>query len=397
MFRTQEELNFWRQLCSPFPVNSYKQRPGHGGKTYSYISRRTLENRLDEVVGPTNWDTEYEIGQRGVTCKLKIRYKVYSDNGELAGFDEAIRSGGGGFRDNMETPDAADKSAYTSAFRVACSSFGIGRDLYEEGMPSYVADLFGGWASGLPQDRQTAPAPQQPPAGGYSQQSSGQQGPRFDPPIGKIGKAAYAWAKSMTDYFQFDLLAIMVNLAKSRNLSVFTDRWDEAFTNEALAAAVVAASRQPTYKGELDQWLPQQTQQVHQQQSLPMQATPVNPGSYGQQQSGSQSVAAQVQQNIVNNPTGLEGVKKAIVAQITALVFTRTGHAPSKEEQVAAICEISAAVNDGNGVRGQILRSLRDCNDAKWLGNMKSWADKAIADLSKDKTMQQAEDDGLPC
>ena len=391
------ETEFWRRLCAPFPAQSYRSRKGSGGKDWTYIPPRVLMNRLDDVLGPANWDTELQDTARGAIITLHLRVPSYDDAGKYLGLKLVSRTGSGAFKSGNGGLDenGVMMGAETTAFRKVCSTFGIGRDLYREGMPMYLADLFGGVASATPQSQATAP---QPPAqsyqqsqGGYQQpqqsQQTQQQGVRFDPPFGKPGKNAFAWSKGVSDHFQYDILGVMINLAAQSGLSKYTNDWPPDFVDRAIVAGMIAASKLAHYKGEFDQWMPSQ------------QAQPQQPHN---------DYAGQVQQNIQNAPPAqqpIQGatdpngpIRKAIVAQVTSLIHARTGHAPSPEALVAGIGEISAAVLNGQGFRGEVLTSLRSCVDTRWLSNIKAQADKQIAELAHARSMDnQQEDDGLPC
>jgi hypothetical protein len=393
------DVEFMRRLCAPFPANTYKSRTGAGGKAWTYIDPRALENRLDDVVGPHFWMTDYQDTPRGMIVKLTIHMPLYDDAGNVTGRRAVWRDACGGFKDDGGmNADGAMKAAESNGFKKVCSHFGIGRDLYGGGMPAYLADLFGGWASGTPQSQATLPAPQQPtsqaPNGQTSQPGqAGSQPPRFDPPIGKPGKNVYAWGKKMSEYFSYDLFGTMVQAAKAEGQEVYTDKWNQDFSDRAVALAMVTASRLNHYQGEFDQWLPSDPKPAA---KPPMTTTPAE-GNY----------AGAVQNNIVNNPAipaaappsdALAGLKKAIVAQIQAVIHARTGKQPEMTEVAAAIGEISANCLSGNGCRGEVLQSLRNCQDQRWLNNIKTEIAKQIADLAHQRSLADAqEDDGLPC
>ena len=120
-----------KRLAEPFPERDVEWRIGQVGKNgkgpwakvLAYISNRAVQQRLDDVCGPENWQNEYKPGPSGgVVCGLSIRC-----NGEwVTKWDGAentdIESIKGGLSDSMKR---------------AAVQWGIGRYLY---------DLEEGWA-----------------------------------------------------------------------------------------------------------------------------------------------------------------------------------------------------------------------------------------------------------
>src|SRR5689334_18470561 len=69
----ETQLAFWRALCAPFAEAELSTVKGRGGmKELTYIDKRALENRLDDVAGPFGWFPEYEATARGYKCRLSI-------------------------------------------------------------------------------------------------------------------------------------------------------------------------------------------------------------------------------------------------------------------------------------------------------------------------------------
>ena len=82
-----------------------------------------IEDRLDEVLGPRNWQDEYECLPGGsVTCKLKIRL----DDEWITKMDV------GSAAEHMDEGDRR-KAAFSDALKRAAVKFGIGRYLYRVG------------------------------------------------------------------------------------------------------------------------------------------------------------------------------------------------------------------------------------------------------------------------
>ncbi len=87
------------------------------GLALAYVSARAIQNRLDEVLGFTNWKVAYKEVTGGYLCSLSIRVN-----------DEWITKEDGA----NETDFEAIKGGLSNALkRVASSGFGIGRYLYD--------------------------------------------------------------------------------------------------------------------------------------------------------------------------------------------------------------------------------------------------------------------------
>jgi hypothetical protein len=120
------------QLRAPFPSASINWRVGQTnsdktqGQALPYLDGRTIQNRLDEVLGAQNWQVEYKSSplSNGLICRLGVQVDgqwVFKEDG--AQFD-AVRSDGSNNREMVV------KGAYTDAFKRAAVMWGIGRYLY---------------------------------------------------------------------------------------------------------------------------------------------------------------------------------------------------------------------------------------------------------------------------
>src|SRR5271166_3387348 len=117
-------------LCAPFPENEIKWRP-QGDIQIAFITARHVMNRLDSVVGPENWFDEYiPFGDNGVLCKLYVRF-------EDTGFITKCGIGGAA---GMSNEDDNEKSAFSSALKIAAVKFGVGRYLYNNGVPDFCGE-----------------------------------------------------------------------------------------------------------------------------------------------------------------------------------------------------------------------------------------------------------------
>jgi hypothetical protein len=171
-------------LAAPFAGDQVKQRPGGRGTTLSYITARTAMNRLDEVLGPENWEDEMIETKDGLMCKLTIT---------LPDGRRVTKTDGGGFAD-MPEEDNTEKSGYSDAFKRACVKFGIARYLYRDGVPGFAARNATAATGRAPASQPQAVAPARrddpPPA---RAQGSGHR------PEVQTGRGLFAWIRKCED------------------------------------------------------------------------------------------------------------------------------------------------------------------------------------------------------
>lgn len=126
------EATLRERLARPFNEKELKffpvamSRDGKTAKVGSYIDARAVEDRLDEEVGPGNWQTAYRCidpGDKAVECTLSIRI-----DGEWAGKADV------GYPNEAKDADNPDKepwkAAYSDALKRAAVQWGIGRYIY---------------------------------------------------------------------------------------------------------------------------------------------------------------------------------------------------------------------------------------------------------------------------
>lgn len=357
---TEEQREFWRSLTAPFPRDAYKIRDGAKGKKFTYLDSRTIENRLDDVVGPENWDLIQEETSRGVISRLALR--VPGNDGNIV---TVTRTGGGGFR-QLQDNDSSYKSGFTSSFRSAAARFGIGRDLYGNGMPAYCADLHSGHASGMPSTGAgSGPPPRDSRTSSNGNGYSNSNGGDMKPPYGKTGKASYAWAKKASDHFQIDVLGRMIEYAKKRKKPERTDQWDEGFLDECLSKTVGWLKTLDNYNGEFGQ------------------ADPKEPAIDNTPQPRQQA----------QEPGQIHSLVAPITAAVNALIHKQTGRDATPAEIVACIQELASSVPDGNGVRGQVMQSLRNCQDGAWLKRILDAVNKRIQEIAQTADDAPLDDD----
>lgn len=114
------------KLAAPFPGDRISWRVGSTTKDKSkglalaYIDARDVQDRLDQVCGPSNWMNRYPHANGKTVCEIGIRI-----NGEW------IWKADGAGDSDVE----AEKGALSDAFKRAAVRWGIGRYLYDLDSP----------------------------------------------------------------------------------------------------------------------------------------------------------------------------------------------------------------------------------------------------------------------
>jgi hypothetical protein len=142
-----EELT--EALASPFDLREVRFKPavvsGNRALALAYVDARVIQDRLDDVLGVTGWQDEYECLPDGsVVCRLRLRL----------GDEWITKMDVGG---QSEQPDEGDrrKAAFSDALKRAAVKFGVGRYLYR--LPSQ-------WVEYDSHKRQFARTPTLPPS-----------------------------------------------------------------------------------------------------------------------------------------------------------------------------------------------------------------------------------------
>jgi hypothetical protein len=118
----------WAALAAPFDPKEVKVRT-QAGRQLSYVTARTVMNRLDAVLGPENWWNRYRpAGGASVLCALTVR---------LPDGSTVTKCDAGGFAGMADAGDD-DKSGHSDALKRAAVLFGVGRYLYRDGVPTYA-------------------------------------------------------------------------------------------------------------------------------------------------------------------------------------------------------------------------------------------------------------------
>lgn len=137
---TDEDLeNVFNSLAAAFPNDVVHWRIGSTdakrnggkpskGKPLAYIDARDVMERLDEVVGPANWQNRYSHAEHKTACEIGIRV-----NGEWI-----WKADGAG-----DTDFEGNKGAFSDSFKRAAVRWGIGQYLYGIDAPWIPLDQWG--------------------------------------------------------------------------------------------------------------------------------------------------------------------------------------------------------------------------------------------------------------
>jgi hypothetical protein len=272
----EQQATFFRYLCAPFAPEQVKHL-NKKGVILSYITSRTLYNRLDEVCGPTGWYTEFFPRERGYTCRLHLR--VPNEEGK---YEWMYKEEGGGYA-GMSSEEDDEKSGYSDAAKRAGMAWGIARYLYGDGVPAYLGE-----APPIPEpplDLRAAPAPAAAPAqpawpmGAGAAPTSHGPAPSYrsirpgqaaasapnGPPAGTGGRAydnfrppragggAFAWGKHASDHFGADIVKFMETIAQNKGYAgARLKDWPQEQLDDVVWAVIREVRTWPNYQGEFE-------------------------------------------------------------------------------------------------------------------------------------------------
>ena len=125
------------KLNAETPEEERKYRVGstfsYDGKKFAkmlcYVDARYVQDKLDEVVGPTNWSSEFIEIKGNLFCKITITFQREDGN-----YDTIFKMDCG-----VESNVEKQKGEASDAFKRAAVQFGIGRDLYN--LPDYKVEM----------------------------------------------------------------------------------------------------------------------------------------------------------------------------------------------------------------------------------------------------------------
>lgn len=128
-------MTIFDQLAAPFPPAEIEWRVGSTnsdktrGLALAYLTARHVMERLDDVIGPANWQDRYEFHGARTVCYLSLRID-----------GEWITKADGAGDSDVES----EKGSISDALKRAAVKFGIGRYLYHLDSP---------WVETVPQGR----------------------------------------------------------------------------------------------------------------------------------------------------------------------------------------------------------------------------------------------------
>jgi hypothetical protein len=179
-----EIASLTQALAAPFDLADVKFKPavvsGNRALALAYVDARTIQDRLDEVLGVMGWQDSYKLLPDGsVMCRLRLKI----------GDEWIAKVDVGG---QSEQPDGGDrtKAAFSDALKRAAVKFGVGRYLYR--LPQL-------WCDYDSHKRQFVRPPTLPPAALPARQ------PAAPPPKPKLATNAMPQSgadlqKRLTDY-----------------------------------------------------------------------------------------------------------------------------------------------------------------------------------------------------
>jgi hypothetical protein len=246
-------LELFSALAAPFPEEEVKVFPPSAGKMAGkrYVTVRTVQNRLDDVLGPESWWDDYRPTGRHESqhCRLTIRLPdgsilTKSDaGGESAVLDDengpkavvsdalkraAVKFGIGGESAVLDDENGP-KAVVSDALKRAAVKFGIGREFYGDG----VADLTR-IVVGSSQDTRVSSPTLSLPVGSDSP-------PSLPPrPMTSIqqpgnGRALLAWSHRATAQFGLDLEAEVRAWGAARAKDPAVTKWDVGDVTDCMA------------------------------------------------------------------------------------------------------------------------------------------------------------------
>ncbi len=120
--KVQGKMIDFSKLTAPFPVEKISWRVGSTtvdkkrGMALGYIDARDVQDRLDEVCGPENWQNRFTHADAKTICEIGIRI----------GDEWVWKANGAG-----DTDFEAEKGAISSSFKRAAVMWGVGKYLYD--------------------------------------------------------------------------------------------------------------------------------------------------------------------------------------------------------------------------------------------------------------------------
>lgn len=98
------------------------------GMALAYLDSRDVQDRLDEVCGPENWQCRYQLLGKTTVCEIGILLPQPAGEGKI--HDWVWKADGAG-----ESDIEAEKGAMSDSFKRSAVKWGVGRYLYDLDSP----------------------------------------------------------------------------------------------------------------------------------------------------------------------------------------------------------------------------------------------------------------------
>lgn len=134
------EQTVWQRLAEPFDDSEVKRRPGalsaNGPQpvalAFRYVDARHVAQRLDDVLGPENWEFDWDLVGGGPAVKGELSIVIWRDDGH----SRHVTKADCGYPNSENDDKEPIKSAVSDAIRRCASLIGVARYLYE-GTPQW--------------------------------------------------------------------------------------------------------------------------------------------------------------------------------------------------------------------------------------------------------------------
>lgn len=444
---TELQLSFFRALCAPFPEEALSVKPGRGGSPMTWLDKRALENRLDSVCTPMGWRPEYIPTQRGYMCILSILCPT--NDGEWVWIS---KSDGAGFEE-MNTSDDDEKSGYTNALRRAAQdAWGIGRYLYQKGVPSFwdsnvkaqwdlppkIVELLRTTSIVAPapkpvplSERQQraiekdmaadAPAPEPTPAPKPEPAStpvaSAPSAPAADSPgtpapagpstdesglhpqyrsIPPKGRPMFAWVKALGDHYGTEFKAIVQTDAEKRfGASKFMNQWSQEVVDGVALGLIQHIRTMDVYQDEFEAMFKDEVS--GNAPPLPAKAPSGAPSPAPTETAGVASPAPSAPSPTSPSQAAIADARGQCAAALVAYISEVHGDQnPTPAKVKGFIAEMSPDCFNGFNQRGEIMLSINACQDLVWLNNLTALACDEVKKFRERAAQQAVETPGIP-
>lgn len=371
---TPRQLEFYRDLFAPFLDCELSEKPGRGGKTFTFIDKRALMNRLDSVCGPAGWKQEYRPIGDGLICALSIKVPTIYDTPDVKVSWEWITKEDGAGPEEMSELDNDIKSKFTNALRrSAQDAWGIGRYLYQKGIPDFLDPN-----AVAPQKSQAQTELRNPttaPASEHKQVRSVKElvpvrleptatptltpAPTADISLPKAGTNVWSWAKNLETHFETQVTNGMLQASERMGFSKIVRDWNEEQTLKVCMDVVAFIRNLPTYKGQFEHLFAKES-------AAPAPLPPKAEKSPSESKEESEYKAK------------LVDAKRSLMNSMHALVEKQIGRKAENAELGEALRKISPVVANEHGHKGEECQSLSKCDDIDWVRNMTAFVMKQI-------------------